>query len=64
MALQETPFTCNIVSWTKELCIAGYRIWISEYDAGIQALYYALTVAVLLPELDVLSRYLLPIRLT
>jgi hypothetical protein len=64
MALHETPFTCNMVSWTKELCIAGYRIWISEYDAGIHTLYYALAVAVLLPELDVPSRYLLPVRLT
>jgi len=64
MALYVTPFTCNIVSWAKELCIAGYRIWISGYDAGIHTLYNALAAAVLLPELDVPSRYLLPIRLT
>ena len=32
--------------------------------AGIHTLYYALAVAVLLPDLDVPSRYLLPIRLT
>lgn len=45
MALHEALFTCNMVSLTKESCIAGYRIWISKYAAGIHTLYYPLAVA-------------------